>query len=118
METIARAGWSLAEDGGVTVAVSTELDDELLREGRVYDLTHKVNTLRKEQGLELTDRIKLTLPEPERDLEPHAEQIKAETLALELGFDGSLERAEARARRAVRRRFPDAPGGLCFDAEL
>ncbi|MGD0166213.1 MAG: isoleucine--tRNA ligase [Gaiellaceae bacterium] len=90
VETITRAGWSLAEEGGVTVAVSTELDEELLREGRVLDLTHKINTLRKEQGLELTDRIKLTLPESERDLEPYTEQIKGETLALELDFDGSL----------------------------
>ena len=100
VETIARAGWSLAEDGGITVAVSTELDEELLREGRVYDLTHRVNTLRKEQGFELTDRIKLTLPEPERDLEPHAEQIKSETLALELAFDASLD--EPRLERVER----------------
>ena len=90
VEKTARAGWSLAEEGGITVAVSTELDDELLLEARVLDLTHEVNGLRKEQGLELTDRIRLTLPESERDLEPYAEQIKSETLALELGFDAVL----------------------------
>ena len=90
VERSAREGWSLAEDGGITVAVSTELDDELLLEARVLDLTHEVNGLRKEQGLELTDRIRLTLPESERDLEPYAEQIKSETLALELGFDAVL----------------------------
>ena len=90
VETIARAGWALAEEGGITVAVSTELDKELLLEGRVLDLVHEINGLRKEQGLALTDRIRLTLPETERDLAPYAEQIKSETLALELDFDASL----------------------------
>jgi hypothetical protein len=56
----------------------------------VLDLVHEINGLRKEQGLELTDRIKLTLPEKESDLAPYAEQIKAEVLALELAFDGSI----------------------------
>ena len=90
VERNSRAGWSLAEDGGITVAVSTELDEELLREGRVLDLVHEINGLRKQLGLALTDRIKLTLPERERDLASYAEQIKGETLALELGFDASL----------------------------
>ncbi len=90
VERSACAGWAVAEDGALTVAVATELDDELRREGRVLDLVHEVNSLRKQQGLELTDRIKLTLPESERDLEPYAEQIKVETLAVELAFDASL----------------------------
>jgi isoleucyl-tRNA synthetase len=94
VERNARQGWSLAEDaaggGGITVAVATELDEELLREGRVLDLIHKVNGLRKEAGLELTDRIALTLPEAESDLAAYSDQIKAETLALEIAVDGSL----------------------------
>ena len=39
------------------------LDDELELEGRVYDLIHTLNSMRKEQGLELTDRITVTLPQ-------------------------------------------------------
>ena len=93
VEKTASAGWSLAEEGGITVAVSTKLDEELLRAGRVLDLIHQINGLRKEQGLALTDRIKLTLPESEQDLEPYADQIKSETLALEIGFDSSLNEA-------------------------
>ncbi len=90
VERSASAGWSLAEEGGITVAVSTELDEELLRAGRVLDLIHKINGLRKEQGLALTDRIKLTLPESKSDLDDYADQIKAETLALKIDFDASL----------------------------
>jgi hypothetical protein len=56
----------------------------------VLDLVHEINGLRKQLGLALTDRIRLALPERERDLAPYAEQIKSETLALELDFDASL----------------------------
>ena len=63
VERGAREGWALAEDGSLTVAVTTELDDELRLEGRVLDLIHQLNTMRKEAGLALTDRIRVTLPE-------------------------------------------------------
>ena len=39
------------------------LDDDLVLEGEAYELIHRVNSLRKEQGFELTDRIVLTVPE-------------------------------------------------------
>jgi isoleucyl-tRNA synthetase len=90
VERSAVEGWALAEEDGVTVAISTELDDELRREARVLDRIHEVNGMRKDAGLELTDRIVLTLPEADRDLEPYAGQIKDETLAVELRFDGAL----------------------------
>jgi hypothetical protein len=45
--------------------------------------------MRKEQGLELTDRIAVTLPAADADLvERHAEWIKAEVLAVSLETDG------------------------------
>jgi hypothetical protein len=46
----------------------------------VLDLVHRVNTMRKEAGLELTDRIVLTLPE-DGDLPRYEDWIRAETLA-------------------------------------
>ena len=62
----------------------------------MLDLIHRLNSMRKEAGLELTDRIVVTLPEPEADLLEHAEWIKAETLATELRLDGAeLEIAKA-----------------------
>jgi isoleucyl-tRNA synthetase len=89
VERSAREGWALAEDDGVTVALSTELDDELVLEGRVFDLIHLVNTMRKDAGLELTDRITLTLPRSDADLLAHEQWIKAEVLAVEIRADGS-----------------------------
>jgi isoleucyl-tRNA synthetase len=81
----------------VTVAVTTELDDELRREGRVYELIHRVNTMRKDAGLELTDRIRLTLPSTDADLLEHADWIKEEVLATEVGTDGVSEPQIAKA---------------------
>src|SRR5438067_6939694 len=69
-----KEGWAVASADGVTVALDLTLDDDLLREGEVYDLIHHVNTLRKEQGFELSDRIVLTLPD-ER-LKAHEDWIK------------------------------------------
>jgi isoleucyl-tRNA synthetase len=84
-----KEGWSVASGEGVTVALDTAVDAELELEGRVYDLIHTLNSMRKEQGLELTDRIAVTLPQGDADLvERHAEWIKAEVLAVSLETDG------------------------------
>ena len=87
-----REGWSVAAADGVTVALDTSLDDELLLEGRGYDLIRRVNTMRKEEGLELTDRIVLTVPTTESALvEQHGAWIKDEVLAVEIRVDGASE---------------------------
>jgi isoleucyl-tRNA synthetase len=96
-----REGWAVAAADGVTVALETSLDDELLLEGRVLDLIRLVNTMRKEQGLELTDRIVLTVPADYAELvDRHADWIKGEVLAVELRVDGSgavgIAKSEAR----------------------
>jgi isoleucyl-tRNA synthetase len=83
VERIGREGWAVASDSGVTVAIETALDDELRLEGRLLDRIHEVNVLRRESGLEITDRIKLWLPDAEL-VEGFGERLKAETLAVEL----------------------------------
>ncbi len=65
----------------MTVALDTELDDELRLEGRLFDRIHEVNVLRKETGLELTDRIRLWLPDADL-VARFGERIAAETLAV------------------------------------
>jgi isoleucyl-tRNA synthetase len=85
VERQAREGWALAADGAVTVAITTELDEELRREGRVYELVHRVNTMRRDAGLELTDRIRLILPSDHEDLlADWVEWIKDEVLATDV----------------------------------
>ena len=94
VERVGREGWAVAGDDGVTVAVETELDDELLREGRVLDLIHRINTMRKEAGLEITDRIVLTLPEDGALLE-HEDRIRSETLATRVERGAAVAIAKA-----------------------
>jgi isoleucyl-tRNA synthetase len=89
VERTGKPGWAVASEEGVTVALDVELTPELEREGRVYDLIRTVNSLRKERGLELTDRIRLTIPGEDADLLEHAEWIKAETLAISVEANGA-----------------------------
>src|SRR4029450_10215217 len=84
VERTGKEGWAVAGADGVTVALDTALDAELEVEGRVLDLIHELNSMRKQAGLELTDRIVVTLPESASDLLAHAEWIKEEVLALEI----------------------------------
>jgi isoleucyl-tRNA synthetase len=86
VERGAREGWSLASSDGLTVAIDTTLDDELLRERRVLDLVHEVNGLRREAGLEITDRIRLTLPPEYEDLREYEQRVADETLAVDVAY--------------------------------
>jgi isoleucyl-tRNA synthetase len=73
----------------MSLALDVTLDDELRLDGRVLDLIRTLNDLRKTQGLELTDRIRVRLPEQEADLLPRADRIKAEVLALSIETDSA-----------------------------
>jgi isoleucyl-tRNA synthetase len=91
VERVGVAGWSVVSENGVTVALDTALDDDLLLEGRLLDLIHTVNVLRKESGLDVTDRIRLVAPD-EDVIRTYAERLAAETLAVsvevgELGLE-------------------------------
>jgi isoleucyl-tRNA synthetase len=105
VERSGKEGWAVASGEGVTVALDTALDPDLELEGRVYDLIHTLNSMRKEQGLEITDRIAVRLPEADADLvERHAEWIKAEVLAVSLETDGVAEPQIAKVSHEGRRR--------------
>jgi isoleucyl-tRNA synthetase len=93
VERIGRAGWAVASEAGVTVALDTTLDDELLLEARLLDLIHEVNVLRKTSGLEITDRIRLWVPDADL-VERHRDRIAQETLAVDVAVgDLRIEKA-------------------------
>jgi isoleucyl-tRNA synthetase len=89
VERRGKDGWAVAAADGVTVALDAHLDDELMREGRVYDLIHRVNSMRKEAGMELTDRIQLALSQADADLLPYADWIARDTLAVSVDADSA-----------------------------
>jgi isoleucyl-tRNA synthetase len=89
VERRGKEGWAVASQDGITVALDTALDAELELEGRVLDLIHQLNSMRKDAGLELTDRITVTLPASQSDVLQHADRIKEEVLAVSIETDGA-----------------------------
>ncbi len=80
-------GWGVASEGGLTVALELELDDELVLEGLARDLIRVVQDARKAAGLEVADRIELGVRasgDLARAIAAHASTIAAETLATSL----------------------------------
>jgi isoleucyl-tRNA synthetase len=93
VERVGLEGWAVASEDGITVALDTALDDELLLEAKLLDRVHEVNVLRKGSGLEIVDRIKLWVPDADL-LERYADRLAAETLAV------SVELGELRIEKA------------------
>ncbi|HUB21737.1 MAG TPA: isoleucine--tRNA ligase, partial [Streptosporangiaceae bacterium] len=84
-----RAGWAVATDAGETVAVDITITPELRREGLAREVIRLVQEARKNDGLEVTDRIWLRWstgdPELAAALTEYATLIAAEVLAVEAG---------------------------------
>ena len=77
-------GWLVANEGALTVALEVELTDELRQEGMAREIINRVQNIRKESGLEITDRITITLA-PQADVEAavnaFGDYIKTQVLA-------------------------------------
>ncbi len=84
----AKPGWAAAQGSLAVVVLSTELTADLITEGHARELTHAVQTRRKDTGCEYTDRIAVGVvtgsAELQTAVEKFADYIKAETLAVEL----------------------------------
>jgi isoleucyl-tRNA synthetase len=77
-------GWLVANEGTLTVALEVELNDELRQEGMAREIINRVQNIRKESGLEITDRISITLApqaEIEASVNAFGEYIKTQVLA-------------------------------------
>jgi isoleucyl-tRNA synthetase len=92
VERRGKEGWAVAGEDGLTVALDLTLDEQLELEGRAREAIHTVNTMRKDAGLAITDRIVLTLP---GELAEHQDWIARETLAerVEPGDELRIEKA-------------------------
>jgi isoleucyl-tRNA synthetase len=87
-------GWLVANQGGLTVALDVTISDELRKEGNARELINRVQNLRKDSGLEVTDRIKLSIENNAILAEAVAtnkEYIMNETLTSELNFVEAIE---------------------------
>ena len=77
-------GWLVANEGNLTVALEVELTDELRREGMARELINRIQNIRKETGLEITDHINVVIaPNDQTDaaIQSFGEYIKTQVLA-------------------------------------
>jgi isoleucyl-tRNA synthetase len=87
-----REGYQLERQANYAVALQLDLDDELLREGAAREVVHAIQNARKGAGLQVEDRIDLTLTGDNALLEAvreFADYVAGETLAASLTFDGA-----------------------------
>ena len=80
-------GWLVESDGKITVALDTELSQELVDEGLVRELVSKIQNIRKDSGFEITDRIKIYYTGSDilnRAVNSMKDFILTETLAVEI----------------------------------
>jgi isoleucyl-tRNA synthetase len=77
-------GWKVANDGPLTVALDITLTENLLQEGIAREVVNRIQNLRKEIGLEVTDRINVNILAHEAinsAIETNSEYIRAQILA-------------------------------------
>ena len=81
-------GWLVASEGGVTVALDINITDELKKEGIARDVVNRVQNMRKDMGLDVQDKIKISVEKKDElinsALLANKEYICNETQALSL----------------------------------
>jgi isoleucyl-tRNA synthetase len=83
-------GWSVASEGGLTVALDIHITEDLKQEGIARDLVNRVQNLRKDMGLEVQDKIRIIIEKNEAIINSAIEQnkdyicIETQALILEI----------------------------------
>ena len=87
-------GWLVANSEGLTVALDVRISEDLRKEGVARELINRIQNARKDSGLEVTDRIRLTFltyADLQESVLANENYIKTETLTNELVFVDALE---------------------------
>ncbi len=80
-------GWLVANEGQLTIALDIELTQELIEEGIARELINRIQNLRKSSGMEITDRINVTLsshPQTDSAVMHFHDYIASQVLATSL----------------------------------
>ncbi|MFN6944183.1 MAG: isoleucine--tRNA ligase [Cytophagaceae bacterium] len=87
-------GWIVASEGNITVALDITITDELRKEGIARDVVNRVQNLRKDMGLEVQDKIRITVQKIDELVDAallvNKEYICSETQALSLELSDNL----------------------------
>lgn len=84
-----KEGLVAANEGLITIALTTALTEELLAEGLAREIVNKINTMRREANLHVSDRIAIRLEASDRvrhAFEQHRAYIEGEVLAVAVDF--------------------------------
>ncbi len=87
-------GWLIATEGMITVALDISVTEELKFEGIARELVNRIQNIRKESGLEVTDKIIVNMQKDEvmeKVIERHKNYISSQTLAKDIIFYDNLE---------------------------
>jgi len=87
-------GWLVANEGNLTVALDVTISEDLRKEGVARELINRIQNARKDSGLEVIDKIKLTVlrdQDFEASILENKEYVMTETLTQELIFVDELE---------------------------
>lgn len=87
-------GWLVAHGNGVTVALDISLTENLINEGIARELVNRIQNIRKEAGLEVTDKIKISFladKDLKEKIDKNSSYICAETLGVSIDFPQELE---------------------------
>jgi isoleucyl-tRNA synthetase len=88
-------GWSVASEGDITVALDITITDELKKEGMARDLVNRVQNLRKDMGMDVQDKIRISIekaiPLFNEAVEANRQYICNETQALSLDMEEHLD---------------------------
>ncbi|MBQ5524065.1 MAG: class I tRNA ligase family protein, partial [Paludibacteraceae bacterium] len=90
-------GWLVANDGNLTIALDITVTEELRQEGLARELVNRIQNMRKQSGLNITDKINITVcadAEYCRAIEAFAEYIKQQVLGLSITTADTLEGAQ------------------------
>ncbi len=85
-------GWLVSSEGRLTVALDVTVTDELRREGMARELVNRIQNLRKESGLEVTDKIRVEIGDAEflrEAVEYFGAYIASQTLAESLSLSAA-----------------------------
>lgn len=77
-------GWLVSNDGNLTVALEVELTEDLLNEGMARELINRIQNMRKDAGLEITDRIAIKVSPNDsiaKAIANYEEYVKTQVLA-------------------------------------
>jgi len=87
-------GWLVANEGALTVALDVTITESLHKEGIARELVNRIQNARKDAGLEVTDKIKLTVlnfDNLQQSISDNRDYIMSETLTKELVFVDELK---------------------------